>query len=173
MGSALPPDIEELLGPESDAPEPAGIPATGPADTLGEILGLSNRSITDLAGRGLVVRIKRGRFDVRASIRAYVDHLRELAAGRGADSTSLTEQRTRQVSAQAELAELKAAKLRGELLPAAEVEREWASILRTVRAELLALPSRIQQRLGHLTAADVAAIDREIRDVLTELGNAD
>ena len=39
-------------------------------------------------------------------------------------------------------------------------------MLRTVRAGMLAVPSRAAQRL---TAADVAAIDREVRDALTEV----
>jgi phage terminase Nu1 subunit (DNA packaging protein) len=34
---------------------------------------------------------------------------------------------------------------------------------------LLAVPSRVQQRLPHLTAHDVAEIDREVRAMLTQL----
>jgi phage terminase Nu1 subunit (DNA packaging protein) len=80
-----------------------------------------------------------------------------------------TEQRARLASAQADLAELKAAEKRGELLDAAEVEREWGGVLRTVRAGMLAVPSRIGARLPHLDAVDLDAIDREIRDALTEV----
>lgn len=40
-----------------------------------------------------------------------------------------------------------------------------------VRSNMLALPSRVQQRLGHLTAHDLAEIDREIRDSLEELSD--
>jgi predicted RecA/RadA family phage recombinase len=54
-----------------------------------------------------------------------------------------TEQRARLASAQADLAELTAAEKRGELLDAAEVERRWGGVLRTVRAGMLAVPSRI------------------------------
>ena len=50
------------------------------------------------------------------------------------------------------------------------MEREWAGILRDVRAALLSLPSRMQQRVGTLTVADVAALDREVRDALNQLG---
>jgi hypothetical protein len=46
-------------------------------------------------------------------------------------------------------------------------------VLRTVRAGMLAVPSRMQQRLPHLTAHDVAKIDREVRTVLTLIGNGD
>jgi phage terminase Nu1 subunit (DNA packaging protein) len=80
-----------------------------------------------------------------------------------------TEQRARLASAQADLAELKAAERRGELLDAAEVERTWGGVLRTVRASLLAVPSRVGARLPHLTAADVDEIDREVRDALGEI----
>jgi phage terminase Nu1 subunit (DNA packaging protein) len=74
-----------------------------------------------------------------------------------------TAQRARLAAAQADLAELKAKKLSGELVEAAAVEAEWSAILRSVRAAMLAVPSRVAQRLPHLTAHDVAEIDREVR----------
>jgi hypothetical protein len=41
-----------------------------------------------------------------------------------------------------------------------------------VRAGMLALPSRVAQRLPHLSVGGVVAtIDREVRGVLTEIGN--
>jgi phage terminase Nu1 subunit (DNA packaging protein) len=43
--------------------------------------------------------------------------------------------------------------------------------MRTVRAGMLAVPTRAAQRLPHLSAHDVAEIDREVRDVLTAVGN--
>jgi len=50
-----------------------------------------------------------------------------------------------------------------------QVEAEWSGVLRTVRAGMLAVPSRCQQRLPHLTAHDTAQIDREVWDVLAEI----
>jgi hypothetical protein len=38
------------------------------------------------------------------------------------------------------------------------------------RASTLAVPSRVSQRLPHLTAHDVAEIDAEVREALTEIG---
>ncbi|MCC8936879.1 hypothetical protein H8A99_10370 [Bradyrhizobium sp. Arg68] len=81
-----------------------------------------------------------------------------------------SEQRGRLAAAQADLAELKAAKLRGDLVEAAAVELEWSGILRTVRAGMLAVPSRVAARLPHLSKHDVAEIDAEIRAVLSEAG---
>jgi phage terminase Nu1 subunit (DNA packaging protein) len=46
---------------------------------------------------------------------------------------------------------------------------EWSGVLRTVRAGMLAVPSRAAQRLPHLSAHDVAEIDAEVRAALVEL----
>ena len=56
--------------------------------------------------------------------------------------------------AQADLAEVKAAQARGSLLDAEAVEREWSDVLGTVRAGMLAVPSR------------AGAIDVEVRAVM-------
>ncbi|GMO87156.1 terminase small subunit [Bradyrhizobium ottawaense] len=81
-----------------------------------------------------------------------------------------SKQRARLAAAQADLNELKAAKMRGELVEAVAVEAEWSGMLRTVRAGLLAVPSRVAARLPHLSRSDVAEIDAEIRAVLNQLG---
>jgi phage terminase Nu1 subunit (DNA packaging protein) len=57
------------------------------------------------------------------------------------------------------------------LVEAAAVEAEWAGVLPTIRAGMLAVPSRVAARLPHLSARDVIEIDREVRAVLTEIGN--
>lgn len=80
--------------------------------------------------------------------------------------------RIRVANAQAQKVELANAKARGELLPAVDVQREWEGVLRDVRAAMLAVPARVQQRLPKLSTADVAAIDDEIRSALTALGKA-
>jgi len=77
-----------------------------------------------------------------------------------------TRERARLAAAQADLAELKAAQLRGELVETAVVEIEWLSVVRTIRAGMLAVPSRVSARLPHLSKHDVVEIDEEIRAVL-------
>jgi hypothetical protein len=52
------------------------------------------------------------------------------------------------------------------------VEAEWSGVLRTVRAGMLAVPSRCTARLPHLTAHDVGEIDGEVRGVLSEIGTS-
>jgi phage terminase Nu1 subunit (DNA packaging protein) len=57
------------------------------------------------------------------------------------------------------------------LLLAADVVREWGDTLRACRNALLAVTSRVRQRLPHLTAQDAAVIDEEIRAALTALAD--
>ncbi len=138
---------------------------------LGDWLGVSDRTISDYVKKGIVARSGPGKFMLRASIKAVASHLRELSAQRGASSAGLTAQRERIAREQADKLEMQNAASRRELLPAKAVADEWASVLRMVRSRMLASPSRIQQQLGHLSAHDVAVIDREMRDALEELSN--
>src|SRR5438046_2508303 len=93
-------------------------------------------------------------------------------SARAAPLKKATIERGRLAAAQANLAELKAAKMRGELVEAAAVEAEWSGVLRTVRAAVLAVPSRVAARLPHLSKHDVAEMDAEIRAALGDIGGA-
>lgn len=94
------------------------------------------------------------------------------AGARAKPLAEATKQRGRLAAAQADLAELKAAQMRGELVETKAVEAEWSGVLRTIRAGMLAVPSRVAARLPHLSKYDVAEIDAEIRLVLTEIGSS-
>jgi hypothetical protein len=84
---------------------------------------------------------------------------------------SLREARRRKQVALADLRELEVAKLRGQLVDADAVVREWTEGLRRIRSVVLAVPSRVRQLVPHLSAADVELLDRELRDALTSLAD--
>jgi terminase small subunit / prophage DNA-packing protein len=142
---------------------------------LCDLLGLSPAALTDLKARGIAVHLGHDAYDLQATVRAYVQNLRSVAAGWGTEenASTLTNERARLAKEQADAQALKNGALRGELVKAADVAREWGDMLRQVRARILAAPSRLRAALPHLTAADVIAIDREIRDALQEAANAD
>ncbi len=144
--------------------------------TLAKLFGISERAVRDLAKDGTIQRTGRGAYILTASVQAYCARLRDTAAGRGGESSTntLTAERARLAREQAEGQAMKNAALRRDLVPAADVQREWTDILRTVRAGLMAVPNRVQQNLSHLSAHDVAVIDREVRAALVEVagGNA-
>ena len=68
--------------------------------------------------------------------------------------------KARRENALADLAELKLATERGELLDAHSVRSTWLSILADIRARLLAIPARV---------TDLTQLDAEIRRALEEL----
>ena len=82
-----------------------------------------------------------------------------------------TAEQVRLTTAKADHQELINAKLRGEMIEIAEVEAQWSNILRIVRSGMLALPSRVAQRLPQLTRADKTVIDSEVRAILEELAS--
>lgn len=160
--------LEEL--PMGDS---GGVWRIGGAD-LCELLGISPAMLSELKKRGIAVHYGRDAFDLAQTVNAYVTHLRGTASGRGGEEqiTSLTAERARLAREQADAQAMKNGKLRGELVEAVEVERQWSDILRQVRARILSVSPRLRQVLD-LSAADADAVDRELRNALSELAHAD
>jgi terminase small subunit / prophage DNA-packing protein len=130
------------------------------------LIGVNKVALNDLAKRGIAVRgKKRGTYAVEASVSGYCHHLRDMAAGRGSEHAA--EARARLGQAQADLAEAKAAQIRGETLPVAEIEKLWTSKLRAFRNRVLAIPSRVKD----LSARQKVSLTRELRDCLNELAD--
>jgi phage terminase Nu1 subunit (DNA packaging protein) len=156
----------------------AKLPETVTAAVLADLIGVSPRSTTDLAQKGVIVRAEgRTGFLLRESLRGYADHLRKLAGGRGGEAAInvASAQRARLLAAQAEAAEVKNKLALGSLLEAGPVEQAWSDIVRRSRAAVLACPARCRERLG-LTSHDADEIDRELREAMRLLseggGNA-
>jgi Phage DNA packaging protein, Nu1 subunit of terminase len=146
------------------------------AREVADWLGVSDRTVRDLADRSIIIRTGRGKYDLRASIAAYTAHLREVSAGRGGETQilDLTEQRARLAKEQADATALKNATTRGELVKAEAVAQEWEGIVAEVRSAMLAIPGRIRRRAGSaFDAAAIALVDQEIREALTALANPD
>ena len=126
---------------------------------------MATRSVVELAKRGIAVKAGPNRYRLKASRRALLR--RSSAAGEGQGRARLRQlseavsRRSRRTPSRCENA-----RQRGSLVDAEAVEREWSDILRTVRSGILAIPSR----LTHLAPQERAALDGELRRVLTELG---
>jgi terminase small subunit / prophage DNA-packing protein len=142
---------------------------------LADLLGLTRDRVNVLVRDGVIPKTARGRYSRRAAVRGYCAHLREHAARVGrptlAANEAIKEAKLRREIATAEQLELKNGAARGELLPAAEVERAWRVILADTRAALLAVPSRVGTRLPALTPHDVGESSAEIRAALERLAD--
>ena len=87
--------------------------------------------------------------------------------------SSYDEARTRKVNAEAEIAELELAKIRGTLCMTNDVVAAWESVLHACKAKFLALPTKVAPILATETDVVVAKdyLESAIREALAELSN--
>lgn len=167
-------ELSDLLGSDPQ-PSDDGIAATLSESELAALLGIGTSRIRTLCRDGVIRRASRGKFNARDALAAYVANLREQAsrAGRSGigQSDDLKAEKTRLAKEQADKLALANAAARKELVPASEVTRQWGSILRDLRAQLLAVSSRVGAKLPHLSAHDVAEIEREIKAALEAIAD--
>lgn len=149
----------------------SGLPDTLSNAELARLLGLSSDRVAALGGSGVLPKAGRGRYPVPDAVRAYVRYIKEHPEGRPKSTGGLEAEKTRLTRAQADVAELKAAAARGDLLPAEEAQRRWVDAASRLRAALLAVPSRVASRLG-MDRTAAAELDAELREALTEIADA-
>jgi len=140
---------------------------------LSVLLGISIRALADLDNKGVLVRApKRGTYQTRASVLAYIERLREVAAGRSADQRSpLADERLKTERVAREIQEVKLAQLKGEILSLDEVSESWSNFASVIRSALLALPGKARTQIPHLTAHDAETIRQLVKDTLNDLAD--
>ncbi len=92
------------------------------ATELGELIGVSARTIRELAAAGAIERTARGQYALKDSVRRAFSHLRAAAAGRGAGGAGVADLATERAllaRIQREAIALKLARERGEVVDAA------------------------------------------------------
>lgn len=84
--------------------------------------------------------------DIDAVRVAYINHLRNMAAGRGGENHQerLAKAKSRESELKGDKLEMEMARDAGLLVPADEVEKEWASLITAARAELLAMSVKLK-----------------------------
>lgn len=100
---------------------------------------------------------------------------RDFGVTESGEVINFDQQRARKMKADADLSEMEAETMRGLLLKADEVEREWTDTLATVRAKLLALPSKLAAQTAppDLLARVQAVAKRIVDEALTALAEQD
>jgi phage terminase Nu1 subunit (DNA packaging protein) len=152
-------------------------PAAGlvlqPVHVVARYLDLSERQVFDFARTGLIPRAKPGRYDLEACVRAYCAHIREVAAGRASSdgTASLVAERARLAREQADNQAMKNAQLRGELVPANEVEEANLAVHSAVQRRLLGIPKRVAPLVAveHEPRACEAVLREYIEEALQEV----
>ena len=141
------------------------------AETLAAVLGISKQTLYKHARAGRLKKIGPNRFAFKKSVQSYCTYLQSRIASqenmKGMSATMTA--RAKKENAQAELAQLKAERVRSELVPVAEVKEAWTGIAKRIRAACTALHPTLVACAG-LTEAQAKVVRTAIREVLAELG---
>ena len=149
-------------------------------EDLANLFGCANQWINQLTRDGVIKRRDTPagkRYNVVESTRAYVQYLRDKAAGRGNNGISADkelekfEAEVKIKQAKAQIADLEAQELQGIMHRSEDVAAMTEDLIYTVRDSLLALPGRLAVDVaGASTAAEAAEIvKREVYAVMKEL----
>lgn len=96
----------------------------------------------------------------------------EMRPGRAAEP-DLAEVRLRHELARACAAELELAKMRGEVVLAADVESRLVDVFAACKTKLLAVPARARQQDPGLTSSQLGLFEELIREALSDLAGAE
>jgi phage terminase Nu1 subunit (DNA packaging protein) len=129
---------------------------------------ITPRTVETYVQEGIFTRVGPNLFALKANNRAYIAKLRAAASGRNSVNEAA---RGRLLDWKAKQVELKVGELDGNLVNIVDVMAHWDSALRTLRAGVLAIPTRCSARVPGLTREIVYEMDQEIRELLTELGH--
>jgi len=142
-------------------------------ETISKLLMLSERRCQQLVTDGVIPKHARGEYDLVQSVQGYVKFLRERAFGGVANTDQHTE-KTRLVSAQANIAEMTDYEMRGDLVRTDDVRRTIFSAARSVRNSVQTIPDRISMPIAGMSDQhDIhELIDGEIMQVLGDMDKA-
>lgn len=144
---------------------------TQPISVISSLLDISERRVQQLSKAGVIPKAARGRYELIGSVRGYIRHLRDLNLKGEAGNADYGTERARLVKAKADLAEMEASQMRGDLLSAPDVKVAWTEIVALMRARLLVLPDKIAPVVHETTSLNQAkdVIKKAIHEVLTEI----
>lgn len=87
------------------------------------------------------------------------------------DLPSITDSKKKKDFYSAEKTRIELELLQGSVVRSEDVEKEWAHILKSVRTKVLAVPSKMRQRVPDFTSDQHAMLDLIIRETLEDLSN--
>jgi len=141
-----------------------------------EIMGVSDRRVRQLGEEGVLVRAAKGRYKLADSVRNYILTLK-LANDSGNmpvedDELDLEREKAKKERVNRLIAELKLAKMKGEVHSSKDVELVMTDMLSSFKSRLMNLPAKASPIL---TQRDTGYINdyltSEVLNILTELSS--
>lgn len=120
-------------------------------------------------------RVLRGRYELGDAMPRFVEHLRDSIARADPSERAYQQARARRMESAAQLQQLELDEKKDQLLQRERIVSLVSSLFSTVKAHLLAIPSRLRNRVLGLSdpCEAQAIIESEVRSSLTEIADAD
>lgn len=146
---------------------------------LAEILGLSDRRIRVLANDGIVFKTKPARYDLKKSVKGYIDFIKDTKKEekQGLDKIKLAREAEALMhdKLKKRKTELQVMQIEREMLFTKDVITMWADFAAMVKAKLLNIPTKLAPQLVGIEDANTIkkAITGEVAEALNEIADFD
>lgn len=143
-------------------------------DDLARCLGITTRWVQRLARDQVVVKVKRGVYDLERSVQGYIEYKLE-SMEQGQEEKSLDEIRADHEGWKMRKTQISVRLMEGKVHRAEDVERLWTQCAAAVRSRLLGIPIKVSPEVaGMEDAGEIQKIiQREVAEALNELAAYD
>lgn len=148
------------------------------AAVLGDLFGVRDRRIRQMADEGIVTRAAKGRYKLVDSIKNYLLSLKLAAEGVGVDMVdgeiNFDEEKALHERVKRHISELKLQIMKGELHKAEDVETVMMDMLAAFKTRMMNIPSKVAPILESRDAAYIKdRLTDEVTEALNELKDYD
>ena len=145
------------------------------AKVLGEICGIGDRQIRNLAEEGIMCKNSHGKYLLLKSVKNYIITLKVAKAGQNVESDldqelDLDTEKAKHEHVKLQIAEIKLAMIQGKAHKSEDVERVITDMFEKFRSKLQALPAKLAKKLEGKDRIDIQNIlQSDINSALEEL----
>lgn len=146
---------------------------------LESLFGLKDRTIRDLADKGIVKRDSHGKYLLWNSAKGYITALKAINAGKNGIKTEDDEQdldydreHAAHERVKRQISEIRLQLIKGQVHKAEDVERVMTDMFEKFKSKMNAIPSKMAKKLEGKSRIEIQTILREeIDNALIELSN--
>jgi phage terminase Nu1 subunit (DNA packaging protein) len=142
------------------------------AATIARWLNCSTRQVRQYTEEKLVIRTGPGRFDLEASVRGVVKHLRELASGHRSEGADVAKASAELKQSQKRLVDLRYNQLRAKLISMDEVEAVWSDLILATQFLFRSIAPRFRERAPYLSPQHYEMLQELTQELLREVAIA-
>lgn len=143
-------------------------------DDLARCLGITTRWVQRLARDQVLVKVKRGVYDLERSVQGYIEYKLE-SMEQGQEEKSLDEIRAVHEAWKMRKTQIAVRLMEGKVHRAEDVERLWTQCAAAVRSRLLGIPVKAAPQVAGMEAAGEVQkiLQREVVEALNEIAAYD